>query len=396
VDDLRIWHTARSPEQIAANYNTQILSAPDLTVSLTFDQPDLGLDSSTNSNNAVVQGSVTAGPGSMCRGCAAGTFTSSVYIDSCAACGSHSETAGEGASHCLCSAGYQGGSAEFPGSSDSYLEIANHGLANSDFTIEFWVQRRRAPGAGTDAVINQVGCGLSTTQLQWSFGNYIEPSNGDLISNNAVTISNSSFITYYYVVGGTPAAGSWAHIVFNFDSTDGSKAFYQAGQLQTVLEYSQELQINGKWIVAASPTFLPVTCTQPLRVGSTLLGLMDELRVWHTMRSPEQIATNYRLQILSSTGLIASLTFDDGNNLLQDSSGSQAHVTVTGSVASGGAWECQACQAGTFKSSVGPEVCADCVSGQYQDGTASGYGCKGCPVGNTGLATGVSSAAGCA
>jgi hypothetical protein len=100
MDELRIWHTTRSPEQIAASYNTQILSAPDLTVSLTFDQPDLGLDSSTNNNNAVVQVSVTAGPGSMCRGCAADTFKSSVSLESCLPCGNHSETAGEGASHC--------------------------------------------------------------------------------------------------------------------------------------------------------------------------------------------------------------------------------------------------------------------------------------------------------
>jgi hypothetical protein len=254
---------------------------------------------------------------------------------------------------CECGQGKAaGGSAVFPGSSDSYLEIANHGIANSNFTIEFWVQRHRASATGSDAILEQVGCGSEDIKFNWVLNNYLYSNSNNVVqwnSNSFVMFGNRSFSTFHYVNGGTPAAGLWAHLTFVFGDQDRRGAFYRDGVEQTVVAYSVD---------KASPIFIPVTCTQPLRVGTSLrfggtslLGLVDDLRIWHTARSPEQIAANYNTQFLSAPDLAVSLLFDQ-SDLGLDSSTNRNNAVMQGSVIAGPGSMCRGCAAGTFKSSV--------------------------------------------
>ena len=122
---------------------------------------------------------------------------------------------------------------------------------------------------------------------------------------------------------GTIPLNVWTHVAVTFDGTN--KMFYINGVLdRTVL----------------APGSIPQR-PEPIYIGrqgtvcncNFFRGALDEVRIWHAVRSPDEIAANYRRALLGTEpGLFAYYRFDviSGNTVLDSGPGNRHGVLVNG------------------------------------------------------------------
>ncbi|MCX6250866.1 MAG: right-handed parallel beta-helix repeat-containing protein [Bacteroidetes bacterium] len=179
---------------------------------------------------------------------------------------------------------YAGSAIHFTQENDSViLDNAGHFLFGNTFTIEFWL---KADSMSTDyhTIIKK--------------GNEWEV---QLFYDNAISIIefgiNSNSVFGYYQTTGPALVNKWNHIAAVFDLTPGNEyvTIYVNGQ-QGESDVAESLNHN----------------TLPVTIGSGILGLMDELRIWQTARTLQQIREDMHLMISpGETGLVAYHQFNE-------------------------------------------------------------------------------------
>ncbi|MEQ9305432.1 MAG: LamG-like jellyroll fold domain-containing protein, partial [Marinoscillum sp.] len=171
---------------------------------------------------------------------------------------------------------------------DDYVEIThNSGQSLSDFTLEAWVNTTQTAGAYKRIIMKPVG------------GN----------QNYSLAINNGFAHVRFDGSGGVQAEGSslindgeWHHIAGVFDNTNDLISIYVDG----VLEQQNVTTQN------------PVTGSSPLYLGWAgsggiyYEGEMDEVRIWSTVRTQEEILINMNSSLATGTGLVASYDFNTG------------------------------------------------------------------------------------
>ncbi len=192
-----------------------------------------------------------------------------------------------------------------------YLEILDteqNGLdLDSNFTIEAWVKLESYPAQGTWSTIVGKTRGGGTPDR--AYGLYIENKNGtdylilEVHGNNTVEGSVAHTLPYSVPVG------VWKHIAVTYDLTQGEARFYiDASLVGTTTGGAVGSVQNGG---------------QDFRVGRLSVddpysfdGLLDEVRVWSTLRTPEEIAEHYQKELGGTEmgGLVAYWDFNQNTS----------------------------------------------------------------------------------
>ncbi len=184
---------------------------------------------------------------------------------------------------------------------NAYVRVPDNNLL--DFsqaaTLETWVRMDVYPRSGTASRFIHKGDGLSGCS-DWSYG--VE-----------YTASAGGGGFHYtpgcgYVTGssdGPLPLGTWVHLAYTFDIPNRRVVAYRNGVQQYVNTTdgrsirigSQPLDIGG----------------DPRYSGFLLNGMMDEVRLWNVVRTPEQIAASFATTVPpNSPGLVAYYNFDQG------------------------------------------------------------------------------------
>lgn len=107
---------------------------------------------------------------------------------------------------------------------------------------------------------------------------------------------------HYYVA--PYSLNEWQHIALVFNQANNELAFYK----------------DGAFVNTFSTAFQAETTLENLTIGATnstgsnlFSGRLDEVRIWNTERSPEQLASNRNQELLGTeTGLVAHYNFNEG------------------------------------------------------------------------------------
>ncbi len=169
----------------------------------------------------------------------------------------------------------------FDGSND-YLDILDlEWNPQSQFTLEFWLN----PAAYSDWD-QRVGNG---------WGEFLFESNAASAQTVDVGVNNNAYIR---PPDGTLQTNVWQHYAFTLDGTNAR--LYKNGQLVGQISNSDPLnKILSHFRIGDNNTY-------------TLNGLMDEFRLWDTVRTQAEIQDNMHNVITSTTpGLIAYLQFNN-------------------------------------------------------------------------------------
>ena len=216
---------------------------------------------------------------------------------------------------------YQNNALEFNGV-DSYLSIKNGGGLNgaTQGTIEFWVK----------------WIGMQNPGSPINFGQVIARQSNGVFSNNIIGLSMadpttakitwSAFSAYETDIVGNTIIGDnqWHHIAVSFKP--GEHKLYVDGN------------VDGSAILAGSMNDDP---SVPLTVGAWIddgncfsKSVIDEVRIWNTVRTQSEIQENMFLQLTGSeSGLIGYWNFNEGSgNTTDDKSLNANHGSLQGGV----------------------------------------------------------------
>ncbi len=169
----------------------------------------------------------------------------------------------------------------FDGAND-YLDILNLDWnPNSTFTVEFWLNP-----AAYSSWDQKIGNG---------WGEFLFESNAASAHTVDVGVNNNHYIR---PADGTLEVNAWQHYAFTLDGTNAK--LYKNGQLVGSLTNSDTLN----------------NVLSHFRIGDnndyTINGLLDEFRLWDTVRTHQQIQDNMHNVIPGDTpGLIAYLQFNN-------------------------------------------------------------------------------------
>jgi len=178
---------------------------------------------------------------------------------------------------------YAGSAIHFTQSNDSII-LDNESRFNfgNTFTVEFWL---KIDAMSTDYhTIIQKGD-------EWEVRMFYD----DEISIIEFGINENSVFGYYQTTGSV-LLNKWNHIAGVFDLTPGN---------EYVTIYLNGQQGSEDMAETLSHDDLPVT------IGSSILGQMDELRIWQTARSIQEIREDMHLMVAAGeTGLVAYHQFN--------------------------------------------------------------------------------------
>lgn len=159
---------------------------------------------------------------------------------------------------------------------DNALDLTN------GFTLEAWVQP-----AGIDGTFQQI----IAKDGAYSFG-----FNSSLLQFSTIGVQD-------YDLSFALSAGEWSHIGVVFD-TNNDATFY----------------VNGANVGTLTGSAPATTSTNPLSIGQSgsdsefFNGVMDEVRIWNTQRSPQDIRQDiYQALSGAETGLVGYYRFNEEN-----------------------------------------------------------------------------------
>ena len=275
IDEVRIWNTGRSADDIRLSYDQQMAGTESgLVAYYRFDRVTDGTvdDLSTNNHTGHMGDSATLGD----------TAEPTAVVNT-------------------------GKVASFDGSGD-YITVPNASALNfgasGSFTLEGWVNTTQSTnyarvfikpaGSGGQSYSLAIHNGKAHVRFDGGGGQFVE---------SADTVND----------------GQWHHVAGVFDNANDTLKIYIDGRLA-----------GTKTGVTAQPN----QDTQALLIGGVTTesdqwfnGQMDDLRVWNTARTDAQIAENYQQTLTGNQGgaLVAHYTFDSSN--ANDSAGSNNGTT---------------------------------------------------------------------
>lgn len=221
----------------------------------------------------------------------------------------------------------------FDGTTNYATPAANAAWAlSSSFTIEAWITADSfSDTTGSTRFVST----RSGTSAGWGFGQ----SGGRLLFT---TFGRHDFLTTNIVL--EPHVLTHVAVVFDgaFDAH-----FYVNGQpIQTVTD-SQPAVVSSTLAIGHNPNSTD---------GQPFDGVMEEVRLWNTVRTDAQIAANYQRHILAAEpGLAAVWPFDDGAGSTAREVVANRNAAITGAAIWMGS-ECATCAAdlnGDFQVSLG-------------------------------------------
>ena len=178
---------------------------------------------------------------------------------------------------------FAGTAIQFSGANDSIvLDNQSHFIFGNKFSIEFWL--KAGPMSTGYHTILKKG-------TEWEIRLFYD----EELSILEFGINDNSVFSYYQTTG-TFLVNHWNHIaaVYNLSSPVPYLAIYVNG-------------VEGITDDAETITHLTV----PVTIGAGIIGLMDELRVWQTARTLEEIRTSMHLMIPpESSGLMTYHQFN--------------------------------------------------------------------------------------
>ena len=203
---------------------------------------------------------------------------------------------------------------------DDFVEIPDHdawNLAGDPFTVSCW-----AKFTSHDGDRSLVSHWNPDGHYGWLF--YYWADQGKLVFEWSSTGSD----WFLPAVPWSPVNGQWYHLAVARDDQDGLRFFVdgvQVGDTQTM---------TGSVYHNTAPLRIAASNTIPYGISYQFHGNLDEVRIWSTARSPDQIATNmYNRPGDDEPGLAANWRMDDGlGQVLHDFSG-QGHHGRLGSTA---------------------------------------------------------------
>jgi hypothetical protein len=188
----------------------------------------------------------------------------------------------------------------------SFMSVANSASlkpGSGSWTVEFWLKRA---GAGTGDFPPVIDSRPWSAALDKGWAVELDSGNSFKVSAHFADGATGFDASTIESANGT-VAGTWEHWAVVFDRAGGNVLFYR----------------NGAQDASRSVTFPTGTVdqTDSILVGADkssggsrfLNGTVDDIRVWNTARTAQQISDNFKLQLLGSeAGLAAYWKFDNG------------------------------------------------------------------------------------
>lgn len=203
----------------------------------------------------------------------------------------------------------------FHGQND-YVEIPDDPLLSaigSHFTLECWIRINTLPLTNQE-VMGKWGCGSNEDD---EFGRDIHP-------DGRILATVSGLATWYYLLSDPIPVKTWTHVASVFDATTHTHELYING----VLNQSQE----------TAPSFVMDRDTdQPFRIGTYDLcffpsfnGDIDEVRIWNTSRTEEEIQSSMSISLNGNeAGLLGYWRIDEGRGTIaHDATPNGIHGTL--------------------------------------------------------------------
>ena len=211
-------------------------------------------------------------------------------------------------------------------------------LSSFTFTLETWFKRT---GAGVGANTGSGGYADAVPLIAKGRGE-ADGDNRDMNYILAIRAADSRLVADFEEGGAGPAPGlnhpvagntvitnnGWYHAAVTYDGAEWR--LYLNGALETNLYVGRP--VRGDSIQHAS---LAAALDSTGAAAGALAGVLDEARIWNYARSAQEIADNYRREIISANGLIGRWGLNEGSGLTATNSGS---AVVTGTLANGPVW----------------------------------------------------------
>ncbi len=200
-----------------------------------------------------------------------------------------------------------------------YVTLPNSGWADisNTITIEGWF---KVDSSANGDIITRHNNSTATVQLLW----------GLRYRDNAFMLHISDTTNHYRCTSQTDpnADGKWHHVAAMFETGVGIRIF-----IDGVEEAVQNCVTVGTGLNLTIPNSgVNALIGRYYNGGSPFVGSMDELRVWSTTRTEQQIRENMMRTVpADSAGLVAYYTFEhDSGTFVSDVSGNGLHGTLTG------------------------------------------------------------------
>ncbi len=211
-------------------------------------------------------------------------------------------------------------------------------LSSFTFTLETWFKRT---GAGVGANTGGGGYADAIPLIAKGRGE----ADGDTRDMNyilAIRAADNRLVADFEEGGAGPSPGlnhpvagntvltnnGWYHAAVTYDGAEWR--LYLNGALETNLYVGRP--VRGDSIQHAS---LAAAQDSTGAAAGAFAGVLDEARIWNFARSAQEIADNYRREIISANGLIGRWGMNEGSGLTATNSGSTA---VHGTLANGPVW----------------------------------------------------------
>lgn len=322
IDDFRLWSVSRTATEIQNNMNT-CLAGNEANLYALYDFEN-GTGSSTLTDltgNADNQGTLTnmdpntdwVSGASVCATCPREmTQKATVTLDSGTVVGNDK----------------RGEMYTFDGV-DDYISTADFNLDN-DFSLECWF-KAHSPGSGYQPILSKPTAAASNPVNEFN----LQIQSGT--RNLNFLLSNGTSYTNLHANGNTGAdivANTWYHVAITIEGTD--MKMYLNGELTDQATFTGTRQ-SGNIPLLIARYFNPS--------GQHFDGNIDEVRVWSTVRTQEQIREYMHLSITdcNNSGLIAYYQFDNDDavgtvngvkNAVGANHGTATNMTVADKVAS--------------------------------------------------------------
>jgi hypothetical protein len=307
IDEVRIWNVVRSESEIAAAYSQELSAATGLSARY-------GLNSGSG---AVAVNSV--GP----NGTISGT---PVWVGGFLPMG----------------AGVT--SLDFNGTSDYVTFGAAPGLNSLTFTLEAWIkiqgsgvttETSGAGGGGLTGVTASVpivakGRGETETPPNMNMNYFM-----GLVGNKLAADFEESGGLNHAVIGNTTIpSNTWTHVAATYDPVSATWNLYVNGVPDISLDLGADIVPVNISIQHAS---VGTGLTSAGVAGGFFNGLIDEVRIWNTVRTPAEILAGYSEELSTDTGLLGRWGFNEGCGTIANNS-IVSGVNGTLSSATGPVW----------------------------------------------------------
>ena len=343
MDEVHIWNVARSQAQIAAGMNSEL------------NGPVAGLMGSWHMN----EGSGTVLNDSSTNNVAGALVPTGSWGAGAPALGG----APPSSNYAL----------QFNGSNQYVTFGAAPGLGASSFTLETWFQKTGTgaplPSTGTGGLVNVLPliakgrnqADGSNVDMNYFLGidssGHLAADFEDKNSTNGTTGDLSGQNHPSTDPNATIANNVWYHVAVTYDTTNGLWKFYVNGNL----DFTSGVQSA---VASGSPIALPQNNSiQHASIASALdstgaasgyfQGIMDEARIWTTVRSQAQIQAAMNTEIGVTAGLVGLYHLNEGTGT---TAGNSAGVAITGNFGGTPTWVAGAPALGTGGSNQAPDV----------------------------------------